>query len=60
VGSEMCIRDSISSSNFPRFDINPNTGGPLGLERVTQVAVQTVFHDAERPSHVLLPLIPSR
>jgi len=53
------IRVHISSSNFPRFDINPNTGGPLGLEQAMQTAVQTVFHDAERPSHVLLPVIPA-
>ena len=48
----------ISSSNFPRFDVNPNTGGPLGLEQISQTAVQTVFHDADRPSHVVLPVIP--
>lgn len=52
------LRIHISSSNFPRFDVNPNTGGPLGLEQITQVARQTVFHDAQRPSHVLLPIIP--
>ena len=50
------IRLDISSSNWPRFDVNPNTGGPLGLERSYQVAVQSVFHDAERPSHMVLPL----
>ena len=50
------IRLDISSSNWPRFDVNPNTGGPLGLERSYQVAVQSVFHDAKRPSHVVLPL----
>jgi putative CocE/NonD family hydrolase len=53
------IRVHVSSSNFPRFDVNPNTGGPLGRELVTQTAVQTVFHDAEHPSHVVLPLIPT-
>jgi putative CocE/NonD family hydrolase len=52
------IRVHISSSNFPRFDINPNTGGPLGRERVLQTAVQTVFHDADHPSHLVLPIIP--
>jgi putative CocE/NonD family hydrolase len=52
------IRVHLSSSNFPRFDVNPNTGGPLGVEQVAQVAVQTVFHDADRPSHVVLPIIP--
>ena len=53
------VRLHISSSNFPRFDVNPNTGGPLGLEQISQAAVQTVFHDADRPSHVVLPVIPS-
>jgi putative CocE/NonD family hydrolase len=53
------IRLHISSSNFPRFDVNPNTGGPLGRELVRQTAVQTVFHDAAHPSHVVLPLIPT-
>jgi putative CocE/NonD family hydrolase len=52
------LRVHISSSNFPRFDVNPNTGGPLGRDQVTEVAVQTIFHDADRPSHVLLPVIP--
>ncbi len=52
------IRVHISSSNFPRFDVNPNTGGPLGLDQVTQMAVQTIFHDDAHPSHLLLPLIP--
>ena len=50
------IRLDISSSNWPRFDVNPNTGGPLGLERSYQLAHQTVFHNAGQPSHVTLPL----
>lgn len=53
------IRLDISSSNFPRFDVNPNTGEPLGAERRRAVAHNTVFHDATRPSHALLPVIPS-
>ena len=52
------IRVHISSSNFPRFDVNPNTGGPLGRELVTQTAVQTVFHEARRPSRTVLPIVP--
>ncbi|MBM3949330.1 MAG: CocE/NonD family hydrolase [SAR202 cluster bacterium] len=52
------IRVDISSSNWPRFDVNPNTGGPLGREQVYQVAHQTVYHDAQRPSHIVLPLQP--
>lgn len=54
------IRVDISSSNFPRFDVNPNTGEPLGLERRVQMADNTIYHDAERPSHILLPLLTRR
>ena len=50
------IRLDISSSNWPRFDVNPNTGGPLGLERRYEIAHQTIFHSGERPSHIVLPL----
>ncbi len=50
------IRLDISSSNWPRFDVNPNTGGPLGLERSYQTARQTIFHDAEHASHIVLPI----
>jgi uncharacterized protein len=50
------IRLDISSSNWPRFDVNPNTGGPLGLEQQYRVAHQAVFHDADRPSHIILPV----
>ena len=52
------IRLDISSSNFPRFDANPNTGEPLLQHRRKAPADNTVFHDALRPSHVLLPVIP--
>ena len=52
------IRLDISSSNFPRFDVNPNTGEPIGLSRRTAVAENTVYHDAQHPSHVTLPVIP--
>ena len=52
------IRLDISSSNFPRFDVNPNTGEPIGHERRRLSADNTVHHDAARPSHVVLPLIP--
>ena len=54
------IRIDISSSNFPRFDVNPNTGEPLGLERRRIKADQSIYHDSLRPSHVVLPVIPSR
>ena len=52
------IRVDISSSNFPRFDVNPNTGEPLNQHRRQVVAVNTVHHDADHPSHIVLPVIP--
>ena len=54
------IRIDISSSNFPRFDVNPNTGEPLGLNRRSIKADNTIYHDESHPSHVILPIIPSR
>ena len=51
------IRLDISSSNFPRFDVNPNTGGELGLERRFEIAAQTIYHEPAYPSQVILPLI---
>ena len=50
------IRLDISSSNWPRFDVNPNTGGPLGLEQRYEIAHQTIYHSPEHPSHIVLPL----
>ena len=52
------IRLEISSSNFPRFDRNSNTGGDIGGETRLVPALQTIFHDAEYPSRVSLPLVP--
>jgi putative CocE/NonD family hydrolase len=51
------IRIDISSSNFPRFDRNPNTGGTFGEDAELLRATQTVFHDATRPSRLVLPVI---
>jgi len=53
------IRLDISSSNFPRFDVNPNTGEPLNDNRRSAVAENTLYHDAQHPSHILLPVIPA-
>jgi putative CocE/NonD family hydrolase len=53
------IRLEISSSNFPRFDRNPNTGNELGRDTEMRRARQTVYHDSDHPSHVLLPVIPA-
>ena len=52
------IRLDISSSNFPRFDVNPNTGEALNANRRITVATNTIFHDREHPSQVILPIIP--
>jgi putative CocE/NonD family hydrolase len=54
------IRLDISSSNFPHFDVNPNTGAPEGTGMTRRIARNTVFVDSGRPSHVLLPVIPRR
>ena len=53
-----CIRVDISSSNFPRFDRNPNTGHRFGMDAETRPARQTVHHSTAHPSHILLPVIP--
>jgi len=49
----------VSSSNFPRFDRNLNTG--LDNERTVEmrVAQQTVYHSGDRPSRLVLPVVPS-
>ena len=52
------IRLELSSSNFPRFDRNPNTGHPFGKDAELRPALQTIFHDASRPSRIVLPIIP--
>jgi putative CocE/NonD family hydrolase len=54
------IRVHVTSSHFPQFDRNPNTGERFGTSARVKVAQQTVYHDAERPSHILLPVIPRR
>lgn len=52
------IRLEISSSNFPRFDRNTNTGNEVGADGAADVraAVQEVFHDSARPSALVLPV----
>jgi hypothetical protein len=52
------IRLEVSSSNFPRFDRNPNSGKPFGTDTELLSARQTVFHDREHASHLVLPVIP--
>ncbi len=52
------IRVEISSSNFPKWDRNLNTGNPLGQDAEIKLALQTIYHDQKFPSHIVLPLIP--
>ena len=50
------IRLDISSSNFPRFDRNPNTGNKFGVDCELKTANQTVYHEKDFASHLLLPI----
>ncbi|MDP7302623.1 MAG: CocE/NonD family hydrolase, partial [Pirellulaceae bacterium] len=52
------IRLEVSSSNFPRYARNLNTGLPLGTSDEMKKATQTVSHDAHHASHLVLPIIP--
>lgn len=52
------LRVEISSSNFPRFDRNPNTGEQPGTSTDVTSALQTIHHDANHPSRIILPVIP--
>ncbi len=47
----------VTSSCFPRWDRNPNTGHALGIDAELRSARQTIFHDAAHPSRVLLPIV---
>ena len=51
------MRLEVSSSNFPRFDRNLNTGADQATSRDFVSATNTILHDAEHPSALLLPVI---
>jgi putative CocE/NonD family hydrolase len=51
------IRLDIASSNFPKFDVNPQTGEPEGAARRKRIATNTVFADSARASFVRLPIL---
>ena len=53
------IRLDLTSSHFPQFDRNPNTGEPFGTGSTVKPAHQTVYHSEAHPSHLLLPIIPA-
>ncbi len=52
------IRLDVAGSNFPRFDVNPNTGEPMGRHTHTLKARNTVYLDRGRASHAALPIVP--
>jgi putative CocE/NonD family hydrolase len=51
------IRVDVTSSHFPQFDRNPNTGQPFGTSSKVRVAAQTIYHTHAEPSHILLPVV---
>ena len=53
------IRLDISSSNFAFCDVNPNTGEPPGHQMHEVTALNTVYHERGRPSHLNLPVMPA-
>jgi hypothetical protein len=53
------IRLDVTSSCFPLWDRNPNTGHPQGMDAEMQPAAQAIHHETAYPSHVILPLIPA-
>lgn len=53
------LRLLVSFSSFPRFDVNPNTGQPIGRHTRTQVATNTIHLSPEHPSAVELPVVPA-
>jgi putative CocE/NonD family hydrolase len=54
------LRLEISSSNFPRFDRNLNTGEEIKFARTMATANNTILHDAQHPSSLILPVMPSK
>lgn len=52
------IRIEVSSSNFPRYDRNPNTGAAIAQEVNPITARQTIFHEPGAESYILLPIVP--
>ena len=51
------VRVALSSSNAPRFEPNPNTGAPSGRDDKMQVATNTIYMNADHPSHITFPVI---
>jgi putative CocE/NonD family hydrolase len=53
------LRVEVSSSAFPKFDRNFNTGGSLGKDTAGVIADQALYHDRARPSQIVLPIVPA-
>jgi predicted acyl esterase len=53
------IRLEVSSSNFPRFDRNLNTGGDPSVSKEARKATNTVYHSKRYPSALVLPVVPT-
>jgi putative CocE/NonD family hydrolase len=51
------IRIDVSSSSFPKYDRNPNTGHRFGMDAKTIIAHQTIYHDPDHSSHIVLPIV---
>ena len=51
------IRVDVTSSHFPQFDRNPNTGEPFAASARVRVAAQTIHHSRQHPSHIVLPVV---
>lgn len=52
-----CIRVDVMSALHPEYDRNPNTGAPVGDDLEVKLAHQQIYHDAQHPSHILLPVV---
>jgi uncharacterized protein len=60
IGKGHALRVHISSSSYPRFDVNPNSGRPAAAETMPVVATQTVFWGGRTPSQIILPVVPRK
>ena len=52
-----CLQLAVTSSLFPAYDLNPNTGAPVGEDLPSNRPSQTIYHSVEYPSHLLLPVV---
>lgn len=51
------LRVQVTSSSYPAYDPNPNTGAPFRSGGPSRLATNTVFLEAQRPSHLVLPVV---